>query len=1246
MPPKIENPVNLALTPATEAVLRRIFARYSKVILKKEFSAGLSGGRVFEVRPIRPDGAPELPTVVKLAPISLIEQEWRAYQRHVYNRLPRISQLTSRPVVMQRLGLGGLRYAMGGDGAFEVMSLREYYSQPETTVEKLQSVLGYLFRIMDHVWAHHRLCERFHLRSSYDQVLPVNLLINPLVQPEPPLMYTVSPSAFAVDEISLGDAVQLRGFVVHKVNYTTQTVTLRSPNHSPELPSYFVRSALAALENEGALTADQVLAPISGEVVETRTSRLAHELRASFGVGLDPHAAQMTFGQGVSLPNPLLSLPRLLNQTRPVHIATIHGDLNLENILIEPETGAVSLIDFADVREDHVLHDLLRLETEVITQLLPELVVDAQLSLAPTLATLYWQLYTERTGAFAADGSPHRALQKVWVMMRTIRRIGQRYLLDPQDWSEYDHGLTLYLLGALKLKNLNQVSTVPLPKQAAFLAAALTDLLASTTPSTAQPPPALAPLLERQTLLTVDTPTPTPQSANGDALSLPLQVVPPLGPLPKPLRMLYDRNPRFVGRVAELKQLANLLQPPGSAVKASPTVVVTGLGGLGKSQLAVEFAHRYGRFFPGGLFWLSFADPRAVPAEVADCGAAMDLRPDFDQLPLEERCQLVRAAWERGAPKLLIFDNCEDPALLAAWRPTHNSCLLITSRRADWQKVERVQTLPLDVLRRAESIELLREHRPDADGPLLEEIAQEVGDLPLALHLAGSYLARYRQALDADHYLAQLRSRTLLAHDSLLSGSFSPTGHEQNVSRTIAVSFHRLNPSEALDQVALEVLARAACLAPGEPIPLRLLTRALHEEGEIPPSQALDQTTEALQRLEELGLVRLESGERIRLHRLVVAYIEQISSDVVAQVRPALEVALCSEAEQLNAAGYPAALLAWQAHLRTLVNTAYYAGREDELAARLYHALGEHFRQIGEYERARICLTGAVQVREQVWGQGDERTARTLTDLGLLFFSLEDLDKAQSYYERALAIQEQRLAEHADTALTLNHLGLLLQYRGDLDKAEPCHRRALAIRRKVLGARHTLIAHSLCNLAYIAYRRSDFVNARAYLEEALLVQTEVLGLDHPETARVLTNLGELLQAQGAVVEAQRIYEQVLRIQRQTLAKDHPDNARVFNNLGEILCAQGQWSAAQSHLEWALAIRQKILGDKHTGTGVTLNNLGELAQAQGNECVAHDYYGRAYAILNARLGPEHYRTQRVVENLATLNLPHRSLPERA
>jgi hypothetical protein len=137
--------------------------------------------------------------------------------------------------------------------------------------------------------------------------------------------------------------------------------------------------------------------------------------------------------------------------------------------------------------------------------------------------------------------------------------------------------------------------------------------------------------------------------------------------------------------------------------------------GYGKTQLAAEFVHRYGQFFSGGVFWLSFADAAAVTAEVAACGG-MGLidRPDFSELKLEDQLRLVLAAWQSPLPRLLVFDNCEDEALLNDWRPPTGGChVLVTSRHAEWDAALGVQALPLDVLPREESIALLRKLRPD-----------------------------------------------------------------------------------------------------------------------------------------------------------------------------------------------------------------------------------------------------------------------------------------------------------------------------------------------------------------------------------------------------------------------------------------------------------------------------------------------------------------------------------------------------
>ena len=113
----------------------------------------------------------------------------------------------------------------------------------------------------------------------------------------------------------------------------------------------------------------------------------------------------------------------------------------------------------------------------------------------------------------------------------------------------------------------------------------------------------------------------------------------------------------------------------------------------------------------------------------------------WSELKLPDQVRLMREAWAAPTPRLLIFDNCEDAALLETSRPTSGGCrILITSRQDVWPASMGVLALPLTVLPRVESLALLGKHRADlAEHPALDALAAEVGDLPLALHLAGSY---------------------------------------------------------------------------------------------------------------------------------------------------------------------------------------------------------------------------------------------------------------------------------------------------------------------------------------------------------------------------------------------------------------------------------------------------------------------------------------------------------------------------
>ncbi len=641
---------------------------------------------------------------------------------------------------------------------------------------------------------------------------------------------------------------------------------------------------------------------------------------------------------------------------------------------------------------------------------------------------------------------------------------------------------------------------------------------------------------------------------------LPVDEIPEPSPLPPGSRMPLASNPSFVGREDELRELARLFKVGGAAaVTATGSVAAaTGLGGLGKTQLAAEFAHRYGRFFEGGVFWLTFANAGTVPAEVVDCGRSLQLGVEFDTLPQDQQIRLVIDAWQSAIPRLLVFDNCEEPALLTRWRPKTGGCrVLVTSRRSEWPRGTGVREIHLKTLPPAQSVEMLLRYRPDLehDTTVLAEIASELGHLPLALHLAGSYLERYQYDPPGQPaaYLEALRSQGALGHRSLagFGAESNPTEHDLHVGRSFGVSHAALDPANPADAMALQLLARAACLAEGEPIPRDLLLLTL----ELPADEeARMYAIDGIGRAISLGLFAKEDHGALVLHRLLAAFIRGLEGQ--DEAGPAVERALSREAGRINRAGYPARLLAWQLHLRVV--TARAAMREDRIAAMLCNRLGYHLNTVGA------------------------------------------LDEARQHYERALAIHQEVLGEeNPDTALSLNNLGAVLDNQGDYAGARQYYERALAIRMKVLGEEHPHTAGSLNNLGYLMQIQGDYAGARQHYERALAIRKKVLGEEHPDTAQSLNNLGALMRTQGDSAGARQYYERALAIRKKVLGEEHPDTAQSLNNLGALLNSQGDSAGARQHYERALAIFENQLGPDHPLTLTVRRNLASLeAEAAG------------------------------------------------
>ncbi|HEX6898662.1 MAG TPA: FxSxx-COOH system tetratricopeptide repeat protein [Thermoanaerobaculia bacterium] len=676
--------------------------------------------------------------------------------------------------------------------------------------------------------------------------------------------------------------------------------------------------------------------------------------------------------------------------------------------------------------------------------------------------------------------------------------------------------------------------------------------------------------------------------------SLPLDEIPAPGPLPDGSCMPLSVNPLFVGRDEDLRILARQLKAgETSAIGQVEIAAATGMGGIGKTQLASEFVHRYGGYFTGGVFWLSFSDPAGVAAEIAASGRGLNLDPSFGDLPLDQQVRLVEDAWKRPIPRLLVFDNCEEPELLARWRPNHGGArVLVTSRRSHWDHSLGVKTLALGTLKRADSIRLLHSFRSDlaADETLFNEIADELGDLPLALHLAGSFLARYQDSSlgKPAAYLEQLRKGDLLNHPSLQGrgADFLPTEHDRHVAKTFALSYEKLSPEDPVDALAQALLARAAHFAPGEPIPRGLLMATVG----VPVADGSLEAEDAVARLIALGL--LERGEEgsLLMHRLVAFFSQGFTKSNAARV--AVEDTLIEEATRLNKEGYPAPLLSWQAHLRSVTDAAKI--REDERAARLCNELGFHLLLIGNYSGAREFAERALLIREKVWGPEHTDTVRSLNRLGVVLYNQGDSAKAREHFERVLDLRRKVLGpDHPDTAASLNNLGAVLESQDDPSGARSYYEQALEIHERILGPEHRDTAWSLDNLGAVLERQGDLSLARKYFERALALRRRVLGVDHPDTAQSLNGLGGVLERQGNFAEACECYEKALRAREKVLGPGHPDTARSLNSLGGLLYNQGNYSAARDYYEHALTIFEQRLGPEHPHTKSVRSSLALL-----------------------------------------------------
>ncbi|MBN1449592.1 MAG: tetratricopeptide repeat protein, partial [Anaerolineales bacterium] len=703
-----------------------------------------------------------------------------------------------------------------------------------------------------------------------------------------------------------------------------------------------------------------------------------------------------------------------------------------------------------------------------------------------------------------------------------------------------------------------------------------------------------------------------------------LQVGIPTAPggLPPGSYIPFPRNALFTGREAELAELEKGLCSPfpvgapfgddkGTGVRSIViSQAITGMGGIGKTQLAVEFAYRYGHAFKG-VHWLDLRDPETLDASIALCGTHMGLA--YDKQP--EQVAYTLKTWQTDGPRLLILDNFEDVTKTGnvLSRFHHPSLrLLITSRRKDFPKSAGLQTQELDIFNETESLEFLgRTLDREASKKDRKALAEKLGYLPLALELAANYINITE--FEISHYMQELED--ILAHESMQEEWFkeleitNPTDHELSLLATFQLSWQELK-----DENQQRIFKIIGYCATNVPIPLDIFKQVLDLDNKEVKSD--------LYRISAIGLVRLAEDKPL-VHPIIseFARFKDKNKLMLEPLLSSLVLLLNSINGEIDTTGNASLLDVYYLHA---VEIAEHAKKTklDSLSD-LYYELAYFGDTVATYNDVEKWVRKALELDKHNYGVEHAKTLHDLNALGGVLTDLGKYDEAKETLEKVLNLRKDLFGEnHIDVATTSSNLGIVLRDQGDYEGAKVAFKRALQIDEAAFGSNHPNVARDVNNLGEVLRSQGVYEGAKAAFERAIRILETSLDENHPHVARVINNLGGVALAQGDYDGAKIAFERAIRILEINLGEDHPDIAMGINNLGQVLQAQGDYKGAKVNFERAIKIWEANLGEDHPDIAMGINNLGQVLQAQGDYEGAKVNFERAIKIWEVNLGEDH------------------------
>ena len=671
----------------------------------------------------------------------------------------------------------------------------------------------------------------------------------------------------------------------------------------------------------------------------------------------------------------------------------------------------------------------------------------------------------------------------------------------------------------------------------------------------------------------------------------------------------YNRNPHFAGRDSDLTELHVAL---GSRDPVKRVAAIHGLGGVGKTQVAVEYAYRFASEFQI-VWWLSSDEPATLALMYSKLGQRLGMR--FPEgAKLDDVRHHVRRVLNGRHDWLLIFDNAAGPEDVQNYIPQERTGqVLITSRNPNWGSVAR--PFPLRGLKRAEAVAfLLSRSGRQGRGDSATRLAMALGDLPLALEQAAACIEQ--TGISFNDYLSRFETHWA----ELLKEVKYAGDYPDSVAMTWELSFRQVQEDMP---AAADLLSLCSFLHPDD------ISRALLREGapRLPEDLArtiLDPVAfdDAVAALRRYSLIDT-SEKSFSIHRLVGALARDRLTDDERLDWANHAISLVRGSFQFDSQD----LATWEKCALLLPHALAAAGHAEALGAAprttvgVLEDAGRYLQKRAQYGEAKYVLERALALCISFYGENHPRVAAVANNLGRVHNELGETADALSCYERGLNIDRATYGDaDVHVATIVNNYAVSLHSAGRVAEAKAQFEWALQVYELTYGKDHPKVASVVNNLGYVLHSSGDLEGASVLFQRSLAAAEAHYHPNHPIVGHVLANLGLVSRLRGQLNESKGYLERAMAINESVFGAEHPAVARTAGHLGELYVALGKLDLARTHFERALRIDELVYGPNHIAVFNRLNQLGRVLKETGDFEAARKVLHRAGDILAAAKAP--------------------------